>query len=140
MKINYHYNINQFKWKCMLYCKMSNVRSRARKTWSITEALSLQREYELLGLSFEEIADRHKRSVSAIISRLETEDYYIHAIGANEDTTMKPDVVNVKNASTFETFSNRMKNIETDLEKVHVTISQIKNVLQAIGEFMETMQ
>lgn len=60
----------------VLMYTMSHVHPRARKVWSVTEALSLQREYELLGLTPEEMADRHRRSVFAIISRLESEDYY----------------------------------------------------------------
>jgi hypothetical protein len=47
--------------------------SRTGYKWNINEILSLQREYELLELSIEDIALRHKRSVSAIIFKLEAE-------------------------------------------------------------------
>lgn len=41
--------------------------------WNINEILNLQREYELLELSLEDIALLHKRSVSAILYKLEAE-------------------------------------------------------------------
>lgn len=41
--------------------------------WTITELLALQREFELLGLSVEEIAEKHGRSDMAICMRLQQE-------------------------------------------------------------------
>ena len=38
--------------------------------WNITELLSLQREYELLEMTIQDIADRHERTVDAILYRL----------------------------------------------------------------------
>jgi len=46
---------------------------RHYKKWSINEVIQLQREYELLQLSIQEIAKRHKRSVRAILCKLEKE-------------------------------------------------------------------
>lgn len=43
--------------------------------WTINEIMTLQRENELLGLSPSEIASNHKRSVRAIVSKLETEGF-----------------------------------------------------------------
>ncbi len=43
--------------------------------WSINEILKLQREYELLCLSVDEIADLHERSEAAIIYKLEAEGF-----------------------------------------------------------------
>jgi hypothetical protein len=48
---------------------------RFGKKWSIPEVLQLQREYELLGLSVDEIAERHQRTPNAIIQRLEHEGF-----------------------------------------------------------------
>ena len=41
--------------------------------WNINELLSLQREYELLELTIQDIADRHERTVDAILYRLQQE-------------------------------------------------------------------
>jgi hypothetical protein len=43
--------------------------------WTVNELLALQREYELLGLSVQEIAQRHERSVTAIQYRLVDEGF-----------------------------------------------------------------
>lgn len=43
--------------------------------WNINELLALQREYELLEWSIQEIAEKHRRSVDAILFRLESEGY-----------------------------------------------------------------
>ena len=40
--------------------------------WTVNELLSLQREYELLELDIQQIALKHKRTVRAILFRLET--------------------------------------------------------------------
>ena len=38
--------------------------------WNVNELLSLQREYELLEMTIQDIADRHERTVDAILYRL----------------------------------------------------------------------
>jgi hypothetical protein len=43
--------------------------------WNINELIALQREYELLELSIQEIAERHKRNVRAILCRLQQEEF-----------------------------------------------------------------
>lgn len=43
--------------------------------WNTNELLALQREYELLEWSIQEIAEKHKRSVNAILFKLESEGY-----------------------------------------------------------------
>lgn len=46
---------------------------RSHFKWNVNELLSLQREYELLEMSVQEIAVKHGRSVPAILSRLQLE-------------------------------------------------------------------
>lgn len=43
--------------------------------WNVNELLSLQREYELLELSIQEIALKHERTVDAILYKLYNEDF-----------------------------------------------------------------
>ena len=43
--------------------------------WTVNEILSLQREYELLEWSVQEIAEKHRRSVKAILCKLEIEGF-----------------------------------------------------------------
>jgi len=49
--------------------------SRAGFKWSVNEILSLQREYELLGWSIDEIAEKHKRTPNAIMYKLDEEGF-----------------------------------------------------------------
>jgi hypothetical protein len=43
--------------------------------WTINELISLQREYELLEWSVQQIAEKHQRSVEAILFKLESEGF-----------------------------------------------------------------
>jgi len=43
--------------------------------WNVNELLALQREYELLEWSIQEIAEKHRRSVNAILFKLESEGF-----------------------------------------------------------------
>jgi hypothetical protein len=52
---------------------MPTYNARSGNKWSIPELITLQREYELLELNVDEISRRHKRSVFAILARLESE-------------------------------------------------------------------
>jgi hypothetical protein len=52
-----------------------NTTTRCGKKWTVTECLQLQREYELLGLSVDEIAQLHKRSNNAIMFKLDQEGF-----------------------------------------------------------------
>jgi hypothetical protein len=47
--------------------------SRIGKRWNINECLNLQREFELLTLSIDEIAIKHKRTPNAIMCKLDEE-------------------------------------------------------------------
>jgi hypothetical protein len=54
--------------------------SRLGKCWTINECLQLQREFELLNLSIDEISSRHKRTPNSIMFKLDAEglaDYNI---------------------------------------------------------------
>ncbi len=50
-----------------------NVRSGYK--WTIPELIALEREYDLLELTFHEIAQRHNRTELAIIAKLEAEGF-----------------------------------------------------------------
>ena len=48
---------------------------RFRNRWTIKECLDLQREFELLKLSIDEIALRHKRTPNAIMLKLDEQNF-----------------------------------------------------------------
>ena len=47
--------------------------SRFGKKWTIPELIALEREFDLLHLSVHDIAKLHKRTDSAIVSKLQSE-------------------------------------------------------------------
>jgi hypothetical protein len=49
--------------------------TRNGKRWSVNELLRLQREYELLEWSVQEIAESHQRTVTAILYKIEQEGF-----------------------------------------------------------------
>lgn len=52
-----------------------NTFKRSGNKWSVNELLQLQREYELLEWTVQEIANKHQRTVNAIMFRLEDEGF-----------------------------------------------------------------
>lgn len=71
--------------------------------WTINEVLSLQREYELLEWSVYEIADKHERTVMAIMSKLQKENFiesWNEARGFNIDEYQE-DNYNLQNGTNY---------------------------------------
>lgn len=67
--------------------------SRLGKRWTINECLQLQREFELLKLSIDEIAVRHQRTPNAIMFKLDQEgfaDYNVLFSNYNMINNMMP--------------------------------------------------
>ena len=52
-----------------------NTHSRNGFKWSVNEILSLQREFELLGWSIDEIAQKHNRTPNSIMHKLDQEGF-----------------------------------------------------------------
>jgi len=52
-----------------------NKMNRAGFKWSVNEIISLQREFELLGMGIDEIALKHKRTPNAIMYKLDQEGF-----------------------------------------------------------------
>lgn len=55
---------------------------RSGNKWTVNEILSLQREYELLEWTVQQIAQFHERSVEAILYKLESEEFIDNFISA----------------------------------------------------------
>jgi hypothetical protein len=53
----------------------ADTQKRRGNKWTVTELLQLQREYELLEWTVQQIAEKHQRSVTAILYRLEDEGF-----------------------------------------------------------------
>ena len=57
---------------------MSTTYKRNGNRWTINEILTLQREYELLEWSVYKIAEKHQRTVMAILCKLKAEGFIQH--------------------------------------------------------------
>jgi hypothetical protein len=57
---------------------------RKRKRWTVNECLALQREFELLQLSIDEIAMKHKRTPNAIMFKLSQEGFADYKVLCSE--------------------------------------------------------
>ena len=69
-----------------------NVNKRQGNKWTVSELISLQREYELLELTVQQIAEKHQRSESSIMYKLDSEgliDNWNDARGFNSDDFKK---------------------------------------------------
>ena len=51
------------------------MQKRANRKWTINETMKLEREYELLGMDVNQIAEAHGRSTDAIAHRLQHEGF-----------------------------------------------------------------
>jgi DNA-binding PadR family transcriptional regulator len=66
---------------------MKKITKRHYNKWNINEIIRLEREYELLELSIQEIAKTHERTIRSILCRLEKEGFienWEQARGFNE--------------------------------------------------------
>jgi hypothetical protein len=91
---------------------------RNGKKWSVNETLKLQREYELLELSIQDIASAHKRNVDAILFRLLKEGFINKFESARGYT---PPQVRVKD--TMSEFNNYLDSL---LSENRMTIEEIQ--------------
>jgi len=64
-----------------------NVRNRIGNKWSVNEVLSLQREFELCGLDIDQIAEKHGRTSSAIMFKLNQEGLAYYNVSLKETIT-----------------------------------------------------
>jgi len=109
---------------------------RAYKKWNINELIRLQREYELLELSIQEISKLHERSEKAILCRLEQEgfiDNWSEARGFNEYAIHQPElydyIIHLQNIYITNNKNNEVfdKDNETVVDEVKNEITRHVN-------------
>lgn len=62
--------------KICIYKMNYTTANRVGNKWSVNEILALQREFELLKMSIEDIATKHQRTVKSITYKIDTEGFY----------------------------------------------------------------
>jgi len=112
--------------------------SRRGNKWTINELLSLQREYELLEWTIEQIADKHQRSVEAILFKLESEGFinsWNDARGFDPqqyqqtwNTAGSEEVCNcdvTDDISEVDKLTERVWNLETSVSQINSLVKQM---------------
>ena len=66
--------------------------------WTINECLQLHREFDLLELSIDEIAERHQRTVNAIMIKLDSEGHADYNVLYSNYNTLNPEMNSQKSS------------------------------------------
>ena len=107
--------------------------SRHGNKWTVNELLNLQREFELLGLGIQEIAQLHGRSVAAIQFRLVDEGF---ATWDQLDTTMVEEKSECSVEATSQDadtesevnkLADRVWSLETSVSDISAMVKQMFN-------------
>jgi hypothetical protein len=119
--------------------------SRHNKRWNVNEELKLQREYELLNMTIQEIADSHERTEEAILCKLQKEGFirsWNEATGYKEYEKSLPDFINLSyyqivNETTSEEEEDEYNviennNINNNDQRLWTIINEIKNMVSAL--------
>ena len=112
--------------------------TRCGNKWTVNELLSLQREYELLEWTVQQIADKHRRSVEAILFKLESEGFinsWNEARGFDSqqykqtwNTTESEEVCDcdvTDDISEVDKLSERVWNLETNVNEINSLVKQM---------------
>ena len=112
---------------------------RAGKRWTINEVLNLQREYELLELTIQKIAVRHKRTVESILFKLENEKFInnwnmargIDEFNKSQQIYMSGEVSKEESCDVSEVdkLSERVWNLETSVSDIK---GMVKNMFDKL--------
>lgn len=107
--------------------------SRANNKWTVNEILSLQREYELLGMDIFQIALKHQRSPKAILYKLEAEMIINNWNEARGYTRFSIEE-NINNLSSSQNVDlSESNDINNRLSYLESVVSLIKNTLDIIS-------
>lgn len=132
--------------------------NRIGNKWTVNEVLSLQREFELLGWSINQIAKKHGRTANAIMYKLDQEglaDYNIlYADYHNLDSRIhssKPSLADEseedgnenddneddgnEDGKSEDTLSSRMSKLETELCKIKDLLTVINQDLKLYARY-----
>jgi hypothetical protein len=112
--------------------------NRNSKKWSVNEILSLQREYELLELSIQQIALRHQRSVEAILYKLQEEEMIGKDWSCVKGWDEYYQTTILEETMTSSDSSSRENELQDRVWSLETSVSEIKNMVkQMVNQFMD---
>jgi len=95
--------------------------------WTVNELLQLQREFELLGLSVQEIALKHQRSERAILFKLVSEGFMDHSTAFDTTEDYFVDEPEPQTTSGLESQDVRLYRLECAVEAITHVVEEIRN-------------
>ena len=120
--------------------------NRSGNKWRVNELLALQREYQLLEMSIQEIALKHERGVKAILFRLDTEGFISNWGDARgysewENETHITDSSIVDDISEVDKLTDRVWHLETSVEEISGHVKEMLNCLASSNkQFSSTLK
>lgn len=117
--------------------------NRSGNKWRVNELLALQREYELLEMSIQEIASKHERGVKAILCKLESEGFITNwgdARGYSDFDQCLEDS-SADNVSEVDKLNERVWHLETSVEEISGHVTEMLNCLASSNkQFSRTLK
>jgi len=117
--------------------------NRSGNKWRVNELLALQREYELLEMSIQEIASKHERGVKAILCKLESEGFITNwgdARGYSDFDQCLEDS-SADNVSEVDKLNERVWHLETSVEEISGHVKEMLNCLASSNkQFSRTLK
>lgn len=105
---------------------------RCGNRWTVTECLQLQREFELLNLSVNEIAANHKRTPNAIMFKLDQEGFANYNVLSSNYNKLNPNIKEV----VFNVKKNIIEEEEEDYHALKQYISRLENQISSLTEMI----
>lgn len=106
--------------------------NRNGNKWTINEVLLLQREFELCGLNVHQIAEKHDRTSSAIMFKLDQEGFTneFRAI-LDEKMTSRSNKAVAREIDDVSDFTNH-DSLSKRVEKMNIELGEIKHMLEVL--------
>jgi hypothetical protein len=119
--------------------------NRSGNKWRVNELLALQREYQLLEMSIQEIASKHERGVKSILFKLDSEGFISNWGDARgysewENGTHISDS-SVDDVSEVDKLTDRVWHLETSVEEISGHVKEMLNCLASSNkQFSRTLK
>jgi len=118
--------------------------NRSGNKWRVNELLALQREYELLEMSIQEIAAKHERSVNAILFKLTDEGFisdWGEARGYSEFDQSPENSSAEDDVSEVDKLTDRVWHLETSVEEISGYVKEMLACLASSNkQFSRTLK
>lgn len=112
---------------------------RSGNKWNVCELLALQREYELLEMSIQEIAVKHGRSVKAILFKLESEGFISNWMSARGYSNVDLETISEpSNKDTCDEESSEVDKLNERIWHLETNVSEIGDIVKQMFGRMNT--